>query len=150
MYLAFISGGYVEVLEFNKRTDATSYSGLIRFEYERNRNRYTQAAEKLFEKSGNKDAKRILVVMDDEEKKLAQQKIQNTYPEINIISKSELPNLYPPLYSVILEHIGRRSKEFSLKKRIIISSNKRPIEKVLLLTRNFVDRVSTLFQILIK
>jgi len=50
-YLAFLSGGNFEVIcPFHKYYDAASFSEMTYFEYERHKNRFRNAAEKLLER----------------------------------------------------------------------------------------------------
>jgi len=143
-YLAFLSGGYVEVLgPFNRYYDASSFSGLIFFEYERHKNRYRYAAEKLHDIINERSALGILVVQDDE-KEEAIKIIGNDFPGIKIYSKSEMERIFPGLLPVVLENVARRQKEFRLKRRLFLQSDLSPRDKVIALIQNAGDRIQNI------
>lgn len=139
-YLAFISGGYVEVLgPFSKYYDASSFSGSMYFEYEKHKNRYRYAAEKLYEII-KRNALGILVVQDDE-KEEATKILGNSFPGVKIYSKSEIQHSFPGLLPVTLENVGRRQKEFRLKRRVILQSDLLLRNKAIALVQNARDRI---------
>jgi len=142
-YLAFLSGGHFEVLgPFNKYYDASSYSRCIYFEYERHKNRYKYAAEKLYEII-QRGAIGILIVQDHE-KEEAIRTIGNDFPGVKIYCKSEIKELYPGLLPTILENVGRRQKEFRIKRRLILKLDMLPREKATALAQNFRQRINSI------
>lgn len=142
-YLAFVSGGYFEVLgPLNKYYDASSFSGRMNFEYERHKNRFRYAAEKLYEKV-KRDGTGILVVKDNDIEE-ALRIVGDDFPGINILSESETDDLYPGLIPTIFENVGRRQKEFRIRRQLILKSDMSPGEKVFELRKNFRDRINNI------